>query len=154
MRRNGLFLMMLLAFAGVSRARAQQASGIGHASVTVIAQLTIPDLLVLSAVPGTDKAKQDGAFQQMDGALTLYVSANRNWRLVMDGRSAADLAWRAASSSARVRPASADFVGADSQVEVAQGRSGTALPIRVDYRWASSSASTQVPPVVYSLTAS
>ncbi len=154
MRRTGLFFMMLLAFAGVSRAQAQQASGVGKASVTVIAHLTIPDMLVLSAVPAREKAKQDGEFKQLDGALTLYVSANRNWRLVMDGSSAADLAWRAASSSTRVRSASSNFVVSDAQVEVAQGKSGTALPIRVDYRWASANSNAQTPPVVYSLTAS
>jgi hypothetical protein len=154
MRRTCLILIAMFASLGAQRAHAQQASGIGHAQVTIIARLTIPDMLVLSAVPATQSARVDGAYRQLDGALTLYVSANRNWRLVMEGRSEAELAWRAGSTSERVRSASAEFVGADSQREVAQGRSGTSLPIRVDYRWASNTSSTQVPPVVYSLTAS
>lgn len=154
-RRLALILCALLTTANAARAQSQNVTGAGRVSVTLIATLTIPDMLSLSAVPATQRAHVAGDNLELDGALTLYVSANRSWRLVMDGATAgSDLSWRAGSTSERVHSASAEFIDADAQHEVARGGRGTRLPVRVDYRWVRSNVSAaQVPPVVYSLTA-
>src|SRR5688572_16038215 len=105
-RRMRAFWAVVLALTlGASdRAQAQtQAARRGQAQVRVTARLTIPDLMVLNAEQGQTVTVRQGEFHSVDKAVTLKVSANRDWRLLLSTDAAdPELEVRASAESERV----------------------------------------------------
>src|SRR5207253_8803977 len=135
----GIAVLLLLAVSPV--AGQTHVAGLRQVQLTMMAQLRIPEMLLLGAEQGNTQAVRAGAYSQVDGAVTLYVSANRSWRLVAEPASRADVQVRASTSSERVHGAAGEFESAAAPIEVAEGSNVSRAPIRMDYRWISASTS-------------
>jgi hypothetical protein len=146
-------LALALTLGASERAQAQtQVAARGQAQVRVTARVTIPDLLVLNAEQGQTVTVREGEFHSLYKAVTLKVSANRDWRLLLSTDAAdPELEVRTSAESERVNVAGgAARPGAER--EIANGSNGTAMAIKVGYRWKGSAESRPIP--VYSLVAS
>src|SRR5688572_24830821 len=135
-------LALTLTLGASERAQAQtQVAARGQAQVRVTARLTIPDLLVLNAEQGQTVAVRRGDLSTVENAVTLKVSANRDWRLLLSTDAAdPELQVRASAASARVNVAGGS-ARPGAEREIANGSHGTAMAIKVGYSWKGSAQS-------------
>ena len=131
--RFGIAMFAALILCGIAQpATAQQ----GRKQVTVNAQLTIPDILIL----------EEGASQtlQVDGKqltrTTVYVTANRQWSLTVEP---------ASPDSVRRIQLSGQNVAAPTRT---QGRNGNAMPVEVEVEWKQKPTDATAP-IIYNLAA-